>query len=208
VTGAIEKAMSWALAVDPVQTKADVDALRTHYPQRTSSALARTVFTRAAWKAMAAGVTTGLPTNLWVMVPAAVADAGLVLRTEVAAAARVALIYDPLFFGDRDAAWELVVPILGINAASQALRQVGVAAGEQVTRGLITKYAEKEGLRKLVLKVFGRRLVAKTVIAKTVPVVGGVIGGTWNWIEVRLLAKRVIAYFEEADGAGGAPGSR
>jgi hypothetical protein len=199
LTGAIEEALHVALAVDPAKTKADIDALRAHYPTRTSSSLAATVFQRAAWKAMASGVATGLPTNLWVMVPAAVADVGVVLRTEVAAAARVAVIFDPLFFDDRDAAWELIVPILGLNAASQALRQLGVAAGEQLSRGLIRRCLAKEGLQNAILKVFGRRVVERTLIAKTVPVVGGVIGGAWNWVEVKLLASRVITYFEQSD---------
>jgi len=49
------------------------------------------------------------------------------------------------------------------------------------------------------LKVFGKRVLQRTFITKTVPIVGGVIGAGWNWIEIKLQGKRVIRYFAEGD---------
>lgn len=68
-----------------------------------------------------------------------------------------------------------------------------------VTRVLIRKYLSKETLKqfqKIMLKYFGIKVTQKAVITKTLPIVGGLIGGTWNYIEVGQVQKRTIDYFD------------
>ncbi|MFH1811885.1 MAG: hypothetical protein ABIJ09_24315 [Pseudomonadota bacterium] len=196
----VARALHFAVTVDALEIKADVAALREAYPGLDNKALSKKILKRAAWTATGAGVLTGLPSNPFAAIPAAIADAGFVLRTEVKAAARVALIYDPHFLDDEDACWELLIPIFGIDAASQALRELGMRGGMNLSRAVVRKYLSKATLKAFksyMLKYFGLKVTQKAVITKTVPVVGGLIGGTWNHIEVKLLGKRVIAYFEK-----------
>ena len=118
---------------------------------------------------------------------------------EVRAAAEVALIFEPEFFSDEDARWELFVPVFGMNVASQLLREVGVRGAMGVTRQAIKKYLSKQTLRAfraLALKYFGLKVTQKAVVTKTLPVVGGVVGASWNFVEVTLLRKRCIRYFQ------------
>jgi hypothetical protein len=133
-------------------------------------------------------------------VPAAVVDVATVLRVEVNAAAKTALLFDPTFFDDPDAAWELLIPILGLNAVSQALRTLGVKGGMGVSRQVIRTYLTKETLRqfkRIVLKYFGIKVGQRALITKALPIIGGLIGGTWNFVEVRLMGRRTIAYFSD-----------
>lgn len=68
-----------------------------------------------------------------------------------------------------------------------------------MTRAAIKKYLSKETLKafqKILLKYFGIKVTQKGVITKTVPIVGGAIGGVWNYFEVTGIKKRTIQYFE------------
>ena len=123
----------------------------------------------------------------------------MTLRSEVAAVARAAVVYDENFFDDLDAKWELLLPVFGLNLGSQFLREVGVRGGMGVTRVLIKKYLSKETLKqfqKIMLKYFGIKVTQKAVITKTLPIVGGLIGGAWNYMEVGQVQKRTIDYFD------------
>ncbi|ARR50874.1 hypothetical protein ETN89_19130 [Photobacterium damselae subsp. damselae] len=86
-----------------------------------------------------------------------------------------------------------------MNVTSQFAREVGIRGGMGVTRAVIKKYLAKETLKKfknIMLKYFGVKVTQKGIVTKTLPIVGGVIGGGWNYIEVGLVRKRTIAYFE------------
>lgn len=93
--------------------------------------------------------------------------------------------------------WELLVPVLGITSGSQLLREFGIAGGQQLTKNMIRRYLAKDGLKqfqRLVLKLFGKKVLQRGLITKSVPIVGGAIGGTWNFVEVKIQGKRVIRY--------------
>lgn len=201
---ALMRSLEWVVDIDPPAIIASVEAERIKSPSSNNRKLADAAFSRARWKATATGIATGLPANPWVAVPAATLDVAATLKLEVLAAARVAVIYDKKFFDDQDAVWELLIPIFGINVGSQAFRQLGIRGGMGATRAAIRKYLSKETLKqfqKLMLKYFGIKITQKGVITKTLPIVGGVIGGTWNFIEVGRIKSRTIKYFEE----GGLP---
>ena len=38
------------------------------------------------------------------------------------------------------------------------------------------------------------QLTQRAIITKTVPIIGGAIGGAWNYTEIRMVGKRAIAY--------------
>ena len=194
------KSLEWVVDIDPPAIIASVAAERLKAPKASNRKLAEDAFSRARWKATAIGIATGLPANPWMAVPAATLDVAATLKLEVLAAARVAVIYDRNFFDDQDAAWELLIPIFGINVGSQAFRQMGIRGGMGVTRVAIKKYLSKETLKqfqKIMLKYFGIKVTQKGLITKTLPIVGGLIGGAWNFVEVGRIKNRVIEYFEE-----------
>ena len=121
------------------------------------------------------------------------------LRQEVYAVARAAVIYDENFFEDEDSKWELLIPIFGLNIGSQFARELGIKGGMGVTRVAIKKYLSKETLKafkKIMLKYLGIKVTQKGLITKTVPIIGGLIGGGWNYVEVGAVKKRTIEYFE------------
>jgi hypothetical protein len=198
---ALTKALEWVVEIDPPAIVASVKAEREKYPNMSNKKLAEKAFSSARWKASATGFATGLPANPWTAVPAATLDVAVTLKTEVAAVARAAVIYDENFFDDEDAKWELLIPVFGLNVASQAFRELGIRGGMGVTRAGIKKYLSKETLKqfkKIMLKYFGIKVTQKGVITKTLPIVGGIIGGGWNYIEVGRVKKRTITYFENS----------
>jgi hypothetical protein len=192
------KVLEWVLDIDPPAIAASVAAERSKNPNKNNNQLACSAFSRTQWKAVSAGFVTGLPANPWVAVPAATTDVAITLKTEVYAAARTAIIYDDTFFDDGDAKWELLIPIFGLNAASQLARELGIKGAMGVTRAAIKKYLSKESLKvfkKIMLKYFGIKVTQKGIITKTLPIIGGLSGAVWNYIEVEITRKRTIAYF-------------
>lgn len=196
---ALTKALEWIVDIDLPAIIASVEAEREKYPDNSNRELAEKAFSSARWKATSTGFVTGLPANPWTAVPAATTDVAITLKTEVAAVARAAVIYDKTFFDDEDAKWELLIPVFGINMGSQLAREFGIRGGMGVTRAAIKKYLSKETLKqfkKIMLKYFGIKVTQKGVITKTLPVIGGAIGGAWNYLEVGRVKKRTILYFE------------
>ncbi|WP_437812397.1 hypothetical protein [Sorangium sp. So ce1078] len=79
------------------------------------------------------------------------------------------------------------------------MRELTIRGGMGVSREAIKKVFTKETLRqfkRIMLKYFGLKVGQRSLIAKTLPVVGGVIGGAWNYNELRVVGDRVYAYFE------------
>lgn len=191
--------LDWVVNIDVAEVQASIAADRARLPHASNRVLAEKTFSSARWKAALTGLATGLPSNPWIALPAATADAALTLKSEVAAAARTALIYDPQFFDEQEARWELLIPVLGIGSSSQLLRSLGVTGGIEVTRAVIHKYLQKESLRtfkQLMLRHFGMRVTRRGLTTKTIPIIGGLIGGTWNYIEVGHIRSRTLAYLE------------
>lgn len=121
------------------------------------------------------------------------------LRMHMHAAATVACIYDPYFLDDPLAPYELLVPVFGASVASQVLREAGVQAARHITRQLVRRFIRRNMLKlvkRVALKYFGKKVTQKLIVTKTVPVVGAVVGGGWNYGEMKVTGKRVIDYFE------------
>ncbi|HEY8158804.1 MAG TPA: hypothetical protein VIF10_08880 [Methylobacter sp.] len=198
-TKALMKVLEWVIDIDSAAIVVSVAAERNQHPELTPKQLAGKAFSLARWKAISAGIATGLPTNPWITLPAATTDVAVTLKTEAYAAAWTAIIYDESFFDDEEAKWELLIPVLGLNVGSQFARELGIRGGMGVTRAAIRRYLSKETLKafqKLMLKYFGLKVTQKAMITKIVPIIGGLIGGVWNYLEVNQIKSRTISYFE------------
>ena len=142
---------------------------------------------------------TGVPANPWVAVPSAVVDAGAMLRTEVKLAVSIALLYDPHFLDDEEPPYEVLIPIFGVRAGSEFLRELSVRGAMGVTRAAIRKHLSKQTLanfKRVMLKYFGLKVTQRSVMKGTLPVVGGAVGGTWNYREILTVGNRLKVYFE------------
>jgi hypothetical protein len=113
-------------------------------------------------------------------------------------AGTVAALLDPASLDDRDQFAADVITVVFPGAVSQALRQVGIRAGEELTKNLIRKAAGRESVEtilKVVAKLMGWRMGERALLGKNVPLVAIGIGFGWNWLEVGAVGKRSIAYF-------------
>lgn len=205
----LDKATQWALEtaldIDRGAATQDVDAARQRNPGASSDTLARDLIARARWKGAGVGALTGLPANPWVAAPAAVADVALLMRINVSLAARIALLYEPNFLDDQEPPYELLVPIFGGRFASEVLREGAIRGGMGLTRAAIRKYLTKgalEWIKRVALRYLGLKVTQRMIITKVLPVVGGAIGGAWNYGEVHVVGSRTIGYFSGKEVAG------
>ena len=199
-TGLVKQAFDFAMSVDSAAAKAEIEALREKFPRKSNRSLAKKLIRRARWWATGCGVGTGIPANPWIMVPAALVDVGAVFRIQVVTACRIALLYDPTFLDSDEPPSELLVPIFGVRLAGEVVKEAVGKGGMGLTRVAIRKYLSKEALKKvqrIALKYFGIKVTQRAVITKTLPIIGGLIGGGWNYGEFSLVMNRVIAYFEK-----------
>ena len=76
----------------------------------------------------------------------------------------------------------------------------------------VTRRSRRSGLSKetltqfkrVMLKYFSMKVTQRAVITKTLPIIGGLIGGTWNYVELRVVGRRTYVYFA---GKAAGPGS-
>jgi hypothetical protein len=68
-----------------------------------------------------------------------------------------------------------------------------------ITRKAIIKILQNNGAKQFMItmvKYFGVRVSQRGLLTKTVPIVGGLIGGAWNYAELRFVGERICQYFE------------
>lgn len=171
--------------------------LRLRHPDETPEQLARRAVRAARQAAAGVGAVTGVASNPITMVPAALADMAAVLRIEGTLAGVVAALLEPDALTPESLQKD-VVGILFPGAVSQVLRQVGIRAGERAGKTLIRKYLGGDAAKaavKLATRHVGVDLTRKTIVNKTVPLVGAGIGAGWNWLEVGAVGERAIVYY-------------
>lgn len=200
IPAAVGKMLDWAVAVDVEAAKAAVAQLRSEFPDAGPEELARYACDGGRWRAAGSGLATGLLANPLLAAGAAVADAALTLRMQVETAAQVALVFDPGHFDRPGAAEELLVPILGAKAADQLLAASGEApvVAEAVTRQMVRKVltgGRPTLLYDILLRTLATTLPARGLFGKTIPILGGLVSGWWNWRDTGLVGERLVAYF-------------
>jgi len=204
------------LTTVPKKEKAYVQKLRKKFPKASNEKLVKKVTWKAKQKAAGigaasgmvpfqnAGNTMGVAGGLAMGVAGGLAmgvtDALAMFYIEVQLAARIALIYDPDFFDDDDIPpFELLVPILGIRFVGNGLKIIAQEGGKQAMRRLIRKYLQKETLKKLKklsMKHFGMKITQKGIIKIALPIVSGLIGAGFNYVEINLFSKRVEKWIQ------------
>lgn len=204
----LQGVFEWIVGFDLEELRASVEALRRASPTASNAQLVRRVFRRAGWKSALAGTLMGFPTSLLVALPIAAVEQAVTLRLHAAAVARAALIYDPRYFDRPASRWDLLKPILAINGASNLLTVGGTLAtgGVYELLGLSSDQAlgaaaqASGGPAATVGSVLfdPLRLTAakRRALLRVIPIAGGIIGGVWNWYEVRVLEWRVLTFFE------------
>ena len=185
---ALKTAFQFVTQIDLPVRQAEVEKLKSENPNASKRELATKIFSKARFRASRIGFFTGFLTNPLTMLPAAIGDVVMTINAEKNAAACVALIYEPDFFYSDKAPLELLIPVLGLTTASQVTQQFAMRAG-------------MKQFKKMIFKVFGTRVMWRGIATKTIPVLGGLIGGGWNWIEVSAVRENTIHYFEEYTGS-------
>jgi hypothetical protein len=185
---------------DPKHCLDAADQLRASHPIGTPpEQLAKRVIGLAKNWAVAAGAGTGIVANPLMMMPAALADIAMMLRIEGQMAGTIAALMDPPTLSQPEKLRADVLAIVFPGAVSQALRQVGLQAGQRVTRRLIEKYLT-ENLVKDAATVASKFLVVrvtrKAIVAKSVPIVAAGIGAAWNWVELEAVGRRAVRYYQ------------
>jgi hypothetical protein len=182
---------------DAAECRDAADKLRQRHPGETPEHLARRAVQAARQTAAAVGAATGAASGPIIMFPAALADIAAVLRIEGTLAGVVAALLDPDSL-QGDSLPKDVIGILFPGAVSQVLRQVGVRTSTKASKVLIRKYVSNDTL-KLIVRIATRQLgfdvTRKSIVAKTVPLVGVGIGAGWNWLEVGAVGQRAIRYY-------------
>lgn len=187
------------LAIDRDAERRYVQALQARHPELSRDQLIERLTRRARWWGAGVGFVTGVGSNPWAALPAALADVTAVLHAEVRLACRIALLFDPQFLDDPEPPYELLVPIFGTRAASELAGRAVIQGGRAVTQRMLQGLLARGGalqLRNWMLKYLGLRVTQRGVVTKLVPIVGGVIGGSWNYAEMSIVAGRVQRYFE------------
>jgi hypothetical protein len=203
-----EDLMKWVVP-DREHCVAAARDLTARHPGATPEQLARLAVATARQWGVAAGGATGAAANPLIMIPAAMADIAAMLRIEGQMAGTIAALFDPPSLLDEPTFQADVLAIVFPGAVSQALRQLGLRAGQRVTRTLIRKYVTENVVKettRVAAKYLFVRLTRKAVVSKTVPLVGAGIGAAWNWVELEAVGRRAIHYYQRrAIGPSGAP---
>jgi hypothetical protein len=196
VTEQVQELMSWVVP-DAEECRRTAEEMLARQPGAPREELARELVRYAQKRAAAVGGVTGLAASPIAMVPAALADIAAVLKIEGTMVGGVAALLDPTSLADPARFRADVLAVVFPAAVSQALRQLGVRAGEQFGKALVRRMAGKGGLEslsKLAGKVLGAKLTGKALATKGVPLVGLGIGAGWNWLEASVVGRRAIAY--------------
>jgi hypothetical protein len=192
----LEQILTW-LMPDAEDCRRAAEELRLQDPEATSQQQARRAVKESRKWAASIGGATGLAASPVTMLPAAVADAAAMLKLEGKLAGTVAALLDPDSLSDRDTFRKEILRVVFPGAVSQALRKVGVRAGEEATKSIVRKLLGREAGKELgerAVKFLGIRLTEKAVATKTVPLVGAAIGAGWNWLEIQAVGLRAVNY--------------
>jgi hypothetical protein len=197
----VTRSLEMALAVDPYESRAYVDGLRARYPEMDRRQLADHMIQRARWWGAGFGFMTGMPQNPLITVQAVFTDMAALLRTEVILACRIGLLFDRHLLDANEPPYELLVPIMGTRAASEVARNALTIGGMELTRQALRSFLRAGGIktfRRIMLKYFGIRVTQHGLMTRAVPLVGGLVGGGWNYMELKLVGERVYKYFEDS----------
>lgn len=185
---------------DPESCRQAAAKLAADFPGMTKEQRAAHATKRAKQVCAAVGGGMGLFSSPLSAIPAAAADVTVTLKTEAYLAGVIAAILDPDSLNDPTTFRADIFAILFPSAATQALREVAMKAGQATTKTLIRRYISKDVLKALIkfaAKYLGIKLTQRAILTKAIPLVGSVIGAGWNWVEVQRVGKRAVEYYSD-----------
>ena len=192
--------LDWVMSFDVCKVRQEVMLLRRRFPDATSYELAEQAFSDVRLRVTAAGAAMGLAANPLLSLAGALADLSVTTRAQLFAAACAAELLIPGFLDSDTARYELLVPVLGSSVISQLAVEFGLKAAKTATREVVVRLINQRSLRLInavITKVFGRRVTQRAVITKTIPIVGCLIGGAWNAMEVEVIRNRTLRYLTD-----------
>jgi len=192
-----QELLEWIIRFDAATVRERVEAMRRRWPDDSSFALAKRAFDQAGLWVIGAGVVTGLAANPLLGVVGTLADLSITVRTQIFAAACAAELLIPGFLDAETARQELLLPIFGTGVISQVGLELGVKALNTASREVVVKLLKRQGaeiVNRVTARALGRRAMQQGLLTKTLPVLGGLLGGGWNAVEVRLVRDRTLRY--------------
>lgn len=209
--------------------KADHEYFRQKYPKDTTDRLAKRLISLSCKNAAAIGAATGvamstnevvalltgaeggvgLPANIAVAVASLGGEMIGVTHIQLKLIADMGRLYDvPLDVDDPEDVWTILAYALGGNAAELAGglgmkvgKTLGVRAAKAVFGGARLKAVQKLG------KTIGIKILQKSIVKYTAPVVSVVIGSSWNYVSTRTLGKVAQSHFQGRAAEWQAPGT-
>ena len=189
--------LDWVISFDVCKVRQEVLLLRRRFPEATTYQLAEQAFSDVRLQVISAGAAMGLAANPLLSVAGALADLSVTTRAQLFAAACAAELLIPGFLDSDTARHELLFPVLGGSVISQLGVEFGLKAAQTATREFVVRLMNRRGLQAVnavLTRVFGRRVTQRALITKTIPLVGCVIGGTWNAMEAEVVRNRTLRY--------------
>ena len=192
----LPKILSW-LIPDIEECRRAAGELRLTDPNATDADLARRAVKDSRKWAASIGAMTGAAASPVTMLPAAVADMAGMLKLEGKLAGTIAALLDPKSLDDPDLFRKEILRAVFPGAVSQALRKVGVRAGEEAAKNVLRKALTREVGKEAgerAAKMLGIRLTEKAIATKAIPLIGAGIGAAWNWVEIQAVGNRTVNY--------------
>jgi hypothetical protein len=192
----IQQFLEWIIP-DPQECREQAAKLRLASPDLTPEQVARKAIKDSQKWGATMGAATGVVANPITLLPAALTEAGAMLRIEGRLAGIVAALLDPESLDDEVAFRRDIMRIIFPGAVSQVLRRIGVKASERATKAMLQKAVTRGVLKEIVehvAKSFGGRVAGKALVTKTVPLVSAGVGAAWNWLELQGIGRRAIEY--------------
>lgn len=197
----IERAVDYAFTADPTEYIAYASAKRAAYPNDSPRELAERIVHTYAQKGAVEGFVTGLPANPLLAIGGGITDMTILLRFYTTLTAVIGYLADENYFDDPDWRHNAFFVLAGPKALARIFGEGAREGGKQLSKQVIRRYLSKEvlaALKRFLLKWFGKKVTQRAILAKAVPLVGGAVGGTWNYVEIRTIGRRIIKFhFDE-----------
>lgn len=194
---AVSRLLLWALRVDQARCLRVTRRLRRAHPEATDRELAELLIATYARRGAVAGFVAGLATNPVLALPSAVADVAALLRFYANLSACVGCLASPDYFSEPDWEADALVMLVGRRAVSRVMQGVAVEGVKRASRELLRRQVGAAMVRVLQRGApawLATKVTQRALASKLVPVVGGLVGGAWNYLELRSVGRRLVRY--------------
>jgi uncharacterized protein (DUF697 family) len=139
----------------------------------------------------------GIPANVAIALTAMASEAVLLLRFQLKLVANLGKLYGvPLDPDDPEDILTILAFAVG-GSAAEAAGKVGMKVGGNLAKAVVKKYISKEtleALKRIGAKI-GIKILQRTILKYTVPIVSVGIGTGWNYLSTRTVGKIAKKHF-------------